>query len=144
MSFQKLLFITLLFLCSATICLSQTKTIAAEVKSSAAYAEIILRQTEVESDLEELLVSYTEEFPKVKELRYELKLLQTDFNKIAKMKPNEAGKLTQALGKLLVRKAQVATDYWFLKERYNEEHPDVKKAKRKLQIFENAVKKIMD
>ncbi len=137
--------VSLIFI-TASICFSQTKAepVSESVRSSAAYAEIILRTTELESELEELLISYTEEFPKVKELRYELKLLQNDLERISKIKQTEAGKLTLALGKLIVRKAEVATDYWVLRNRYNDEHPDAKKAKRKLEIFENAVRKIMD
>ena len=40
------------------------------VKSSPAYAEILLRKTELESDVESLLISYTEDFPKIKENKF--------------------------------------------------------------------------
>jgi hypothetical protein len=145
MKYRNLFLIVSLVLISAALSPAQTKTAAPpeSVRASPAFAEIILRSTELESELEELLTSYTEEFPRVKERRYELKFLQADLERISKMKPAEAGKLTLALGKLLVRRAQLATDHQFLKDRYNEEHPDVKKAKRKLDIFDNAIKKIM-
>ena len=123
--------------------ISHAQNVSNEVRSSAAFAEVVLRMAELESQLEELLVSYTEEFPKVKESRYELSVLQNDLNYMARMKPSEHGKLTQALGKLLVRKAELATDYWVIEKRYNKEHPDAKKAKRKLDIFEKAVAKIL-
>ncbi len=118
--------------------------VSQEVKSSAAFAEIILRQAEIESELDALIFSYTEEFPKVKESRYELAILQIDLDNMSKMKVSETNKLTPALGKLLVRRAQLATDYWVTKNRLSDEHPDAKKAKRKLDIFDKAVKKILD
>ena len=113
------------------------------VKSSAAFAEIILRQAELESDLGELLVSYTAEHPKVQETQYELKALKNDLIYIAKFKGSQTNVLTQALGKLLVRRAQIATDYWVMQSRLNDEHPNTKKAKRKLEVFNNAIKKIL-
>ncbi len=118
--------------------------IAQEVRSSATFAELVLRTAELEAELDALLYSYTEEFPRVKKTRYELQLLQSDLDRISKMNASEAQKLTQALGKLLLRRAELATDYWVIKNRVSEEHPDTIKAKRKLQIFENAVKKILD
>ncbi len=35
------------------------------IKSTAAYAEVLLRKTELEATLEDLSVAYTEDFPKV-------------------------------------------------------------------------------
>ncbi len=117
--------------------------IAREVRSSAAYAEILLQQTELEAELEELLVSYKEEFPKVKELRYELGVLKKELARILQLRASESDKLTLALGKLMVRKAALSTNYWTLKNRFNNTHPKVKRAKRKLEIFEKAIKKIL-
>lgn len=112
-------------------------------KSSPAYSEVLLRKTERESELEEFLIDYTEDFPKVKELRFELDLIQKEINKILAVNASEAGKLTLALGKLMVRKAELETDWWNLQRRYNAEHPEVKRAKRKLEVFEKAVKEIL-
>lgn len=112
-------------------------------KSSPAYSEILLRKTERESQLEEFLLDYTEDFPKVKELRFELDLIQKEMNKILSVNAAEAGKLTLALGKLIVRKAELETDWWNLQRQYNAEHPEVKRAKRKVEVFERAVKEIL-
>jgi hypothetical protein len=142
MKTTKLLFAVIVIISFSALVSAQK--VSQEVKSSAAYAEVILRTTEIESDLEELLVSYTDEFPKVKEARFELKLLQNDLTTITKMKGAETNKLTQALGKLLVRRAQIATDYWNLQNRLSDEHPDTKKAKRKLEIFEKALRQILN
>ncbi len=43
----------------------------------------------------------------------------------------------------MVRKAEIATDYQNLKSRYDDEHPQTKRAKRKLEIFDNAINEIM-
>ncbi len=153
MKYTKLLFILLIILAFSFTANGQLRSrkakksipppISQEVKSSAAFAEIILRATELESNLQGLLVGYTKEHPKVKEIRYELNLLQKDLSNMSKMRGSETRKLNQALGKLLVRKAQITTNYWVIKSRYSDEHPDAKKAKRKVEIFEKAVRQIL-
>lgn len=111
------------------------------IKSSSAYAEILLRKTELDSEVESLLESYTEDFPKLKESRYELGLIQKDLDKI--LAQTDVSKLTLALGKMLVRRATLNTNLWALQTKYGAEHPEVKRAKRKVLSFDNAVKEIM-
>lgn len=111
------------------------------IKSSSAYAELLLRKTELDSEAESLLASYTEDYPKVKESRYELGLIQRDFEKI--LMQTDTSKLTLALGKLLVRRAELNTTLWVLQSRYGANHPEVKRAVRKVASFDNAVKEIM-
>ena len=118
------------------------QTISA-IKSSPAFAEILLRRTERESELEEFLLDYTEEFPKVKEIRFELGLIQKELDKITAVKISESGKLTLALGKLMVRKTEIETDLWNLRRQYNDDHPEVKRAKRKAEVYERAIKEIL-
>ncbi|NNE99058.1 MAG: hypothetical protein HKN25_08570 [Pyrinomonadaceae bacterium] len=113
------------------------------IRHSPAFAELILRRAELESSLAELLVSYKEEFPKVKETRYELDVIRADIKEISSTSASQTGKLTLSLGKLLVRRAELATDYWVLKNRYSDQHPSTKKSKRKLEIFERAIKEII-
>jgi hypothetical protein len=113
------------------------------LKSSPAYAEILLRRTELEAALEDLLVRFTEDYPKIKETRYESALLEKELNRLLTVKPEEASKLSQALGKLIVRKAELETDLWALQQRYSDEHEDVKRAKRKVAAFEKAIREIL-
>ncbi len=145
--------LTVVFLAiSSQICLSQTivknkpnpttPTVSQNIKSSPAYAEVILRKTELMSDLESMLVEYTEDYPKVKESRYETGLLQKELDKILAVNTADSGKLTAALGKLIVRKCELETDLWSLQKQFNDEHPDVKRAKRKVEIFDAAIKDI--
>ncbi|MBX7172490.1 MAG: hypothetical protein K1X72_16095 [Pyrinomonadaceae bacterium] len=111
------------------------------VKSSPAYAELLLRKVELESEVESLLVTYKEDYPKVKEANHELGLIQKDLEKL--LIQTDAVKLTLALGKLMVRKNELETDYWALQTRLGDEHPDVKRAKKKILSFENAIKEIL-
>jgi hypothetical protein len=112
--------------------------------SSAAYAEVLLKKTELQSEVESLALEYTEEFPKVKEIRHVLGLVDRDIARLAKVKPTEASKLTLALGRLIVRRIELETDVWNLQRNYKDEHPDVKRAKRKVEIYENAISEILN
>ncbi|MEZ5307386.1 MAG: hypothetical protein R2684_09600 [Pyrinomonadaceae bacterium] len=117
--------------------------ISAEIRATPAFAEILLRRTELESTLEEMLVTYTDEFPRVISTRYELGLINAELTNFGKMKSTDAPKLTLALGKLLVKRAELATNYWVLANKYNDQHPDSKKAKKKLEIYDRAISEIL-
>lgn len=142
-------FILILF--SALFAQAQMKTkietaktaTAQAVKSSPAYAELLLRKTERAAELEDLLIEYTEDFPKVKELRSELDLINREMNRITAVNAADAGKLTLALGKLMSRKIDLEMEYSNLQSQYKDEHPDVKQAKRKVEVFEAAIKEIL-
>lgn len=113
------------------------------IRSTPAYAEVLLRKTDLEADLEDMIVSYTEENPKVKNTRYELGLINAALDKILAVDAAQASKLTLALGKLIVRKAQLETDLWSLQTKYGKDHVEVKRATRKVDVFEKAVKEIL-
>jgi hypothetical protein len=122
----------------------QSATSAADqqaVLSSPAFAEVLLRKTELQADLESLLTEYTEDYPKVKESRYELSMLQKESDRLMGVK--ETSKLTLALGKLIVRKCELETELWSLLNQYKEGHPDVKRAQKKVDIFEQAIRQIL-
>lgn len=116
---------------------------APEAKSSPAYAEVLLKKTELQADLESLLVEYTEDYPKIKEIRFMLELIQKESQRLTSVKPSDTSKLTLALGKLIVRKIELETDMWGLQRNYKDEHPDVKRAKRKVDIYKAAIKEIL-
>ncbi len=113
------------------------------IRSTPAYAEVLLRKTELESDLESLLVDYTEDYPKIKEGRLELGLIKKEMDRLLAIKPADSPKLTLALGKLIVRKIALQTELESLLQQYKEGHPDVKRARRKVEIFEQAIKEIL-
>ena len=113
------------------------------VRSSAAFSEVILRRAELEADLESQLMEFTEEYPKVKADRYTLSQLQKQLDVLMATKPADVSKLTLALGKLMVKKAELDTDLWSLQQGLADGHPDVKRAKRKVEIFDKAIKDIL-
>lgn len=142
----KLLFILSIIFVSSLCVAAQTKTVtqkpsANAAKSSAAYSEVILRKTELSAELETLLLDYTDEFPKVKELRFEIGLLQKDLEKILAV--SDVSKLSTALGKLIVRRVQLQVDLWVLQKQYADEYPEVKRTKKKIEIYEQSIKDIL-
>lgn len=122
---------------------SPTAGPAENVRSSPAFAEILLRRTEMEAEVESLVLEYTDEFPKVKELRQGILLLNKESDRLFKVTPEKADSLTLALGKLMVRKVEAEVDLWRPQQSYADGHPDVKRAKRRLEIFEKAIKEIL-
>lgn len=119
----------------------KTVSSANPVKATAAYAELLLRRAELESDVESFLESYTEENPKVKAAKYELALVNKDLAQL--LTQTDTNKLTLSLGKLLVRKNELATELWTLQNQYDKENPQVKRAQRKLLSFQQAIKEIL-
>ena len=113
------------------------------IRSSAAYSEVLLRKTELLSDLESIVGDYTEENPKVIDIRYELGLLNKEIDRLFGVKPTETSKLTEALGKMIVRKVSLETDLARLRRAHKDDYPDVKRMKRKVEIFEAAVKEVL-
>lgn len=143
-----------LFLAAASSNFAQTATPtsrpAAEprpevhVASSAAYAELLLRRTELEAELESLVLEYTDEYPRIREIRYVLALVGRDSARLGRVKPADATRLTLSLGKLLVRRMELETELWKLRAGYKDEHPEVKRAKRKVEIYDSAINDILN
>jgi hypothetical protein len=122
---------------------ASTPDAAQIIKGTPAYAEVLFRRTELEADLESLLVDYTEDYPKIKEIRLELSLIKKETDRLLAVKQADASKLTLALGKLIVRKITLQTELEALLLQYKDEHPDVKRARRRVAIFEGAIKEIL-
>ena len=138
----KQLFITgLLFALSAIAASAQND--AGPIRSSPAYAEILLRKTELLADLDAYSEQYTEQNPRIIDARFELAALDKALEKVYGVKPSETGKLTLALGKLIVKRAELETTLNRLTRSYNKDHPDVKRAKRRVDIFENSINEIL-
>ena len=113
------------------------------IKSSPAFAELLLHRTELQSDLDSLLADYTEEYPKVKAIRVELGFLKVEMDRLLAVSSADAGKLTLALGQLMLRKVSLETELDVLRTQFKDEHPDVRKAKKKVETFESAIKEIL-
>lgn len=112
-------------------------------KATAAYAEVALKRADVEAELESLLVEYTDEFPKVKELKFALTRIDAEGTRLGTIKGADRDRATTALGKLMVRKVEAEIDLWKVQQDYADVHPDVKRAKKKVEIYEKAIKEIL-
>ena len=113
------------------------------VKSSPAYAELLLQRTELQATLDSLLMDYNETYPKVNELRSQIRLIDVEIGRLLVVKGPDVGRLTIALGKLMLRKVELETELETLKLQYKDEHPDVRKTKRQVETFESAIKEIL-
>ena len=120
-----------------------TPTIVQGAKATAAYAEVALKRADIEAELESLLVEYTDEFPKVKELKYALARIDVEATRLGSIKTADRDRASAALGKLMVRKVEAEIGLWKLQEDYADTHPEVKRAKRKVEIYERAIKDIL-
>src|SRR5215203_3999113 len=79
---------------------------AANLKATAAYAEVALRRAEMEEEVESLLLDYTDDFPRIKELKFALGRVKAESDRLTAITAAENGKATTALGKLIVRKIE--------------------------------------
>jgi hypothetical protein len=137
-----------LFFAATTVAQDKNRIVASpeainSVKSSPAYAEVILRRTELQADLESFTPDYTEENPKIVDIRFELKLLIEANDRLFSVRPTEMSKLTLALGRMMVREIGLEVELHRLQRTYNADHPDVKRAKRKVDIYKAAIKEIL-
>jgi hypothetical protein len=140
--------LTVIILAASFVSFAQTKTAAkpaadVNVRSTPAYAEVLLRRTELEAEAESLLMEFTEEYPKVKDIRMELEILKAEADRLLAVKPADHGKLTIALGKLVLGKVTRAAALKRLQAQYQDGHPSVRKEKRMVEIFEAAIKEIL-
>lgn len=120
-----------------------TPTTVQSGKATAAYAEVALKRADVEAELESLLVEYTDEFPKVKEFRFALTRIDAEATRLGTIKAAERDRATAALGKLMVRKVEAEIELWKVQQDYADAHPDVKRAKKKVEIYEKAIKEVL-
>jgi predicted nuclease with TOPRIM domain len=116
---------------------------AAAIKGTQAYAEVLLRKTELLADLEAFSPDYTEANPRMLELRAELSSIEKSLTRILAVKPSEAGRLTEALGRMMVKKAGLEADLQHLSRQYNKDYPDVKRAQRRVDLYESAISDIL-
>lgn len=118
-------------------------TTSKAIKSSPAYSALILKRTLVKADLEEMLVTYTEDFPKVVDARHEIDLLNFELTRLLETKVTESCKLSDSLGQLILKKTEIEMELWNLKKKYKEDHPEIIRTKRKLNTFEKGIVEVL-
>ena len=115
----------------------------AHVLASAAYAEVSLRYVEVSAEIDAMLEDYTENHPSVLKARLVRASLTADNLRMRSVKPEDAGKLTAALGKTIVRKAELLADYKSLERQYPADSAEVRRAKKRYEYFAAVVDEIL-
>ena len=113
------------------------------LQSTPAFAEVLLREIEIRAEVEAMADDYTDEHPKLKELRFALGAVQKEKSKLSAIPAAEFEKLTLSLGKLMVRKVDAEIELWRLQQTLADGHPDVKRARKRVEIFEAAIKEIL-
>jgi hypothetical protein len=113
------------------------------IRSSPAYAEVLLRKTELEAELESQLLDHTEEFPKVKDIRMELELMRSEMDRLLAVKAADVQKLSSALGRLILAKIGHQTKLRQLRLQYSDDHPTVRRQRKTVEIYEAAIKEIL-
>jgi len=112
------------------------------IRASAAYSVVLLRKTELEADLISYVDDYTEENPRVIDARFELASINKEVDRMFTISPSETQRLTEATGKLILRKAELETEMNRLLRTYKPDHPQVKRITRKIEIYHKALKQI--
>jgi uncharacterized protein involved in exopolysaccharide biosynthesis len=141
--------VTSIVVLSATLCCitahgqSNDYSKSVPIRSTPAYGDLLLEKTELQSSLEALLLDYTEQYPKVKDLRSQLGFLQAEIERLLAVKPEYAGRLSDALGKLMLRKVELESNLETLRAQYKDDHPEVKRLRRKIDSYEAAIKEIL-
>lgn len=112
-------------------------------KATAAFAEVALKRAEMEAELESLLLDYTDEYPRLKELIFSVGRIKAESERLTAIPQDQMEKATVALGKLIVRKIEAEVELWKLQQSYADGHPEVKRAKKRVDVFEAAIKEIL-
>ncbi|MBL8180281.1 MAG: hypothetical protein JNL64_01580 [Blastocatellia bacterium] len=121
---------------------TQQNTEVGPIRSSAAYSVVMLRRTELEADLVSFVEDYTEENPRVIDARFELASINKEVDRMFTISPSETQRLTESTGKLILRKAELETEKNRLLRTYKQDHPQVKRITKKIEIFQKALKQI--
>lgn len=145
-------FTTLFILVVSACCFAQAETAGKNkttanpptYRSSPAYAELLLKRTEMMAELEAVLLEYTEDYPRVRDIRHALTLIERETTRLNNVKAADHSRLTLALGKLINRKIELELELWILQKNYKDDHPDVKRAKRRVEIYETAIAEVMN
>lgn len=123
---------------------AQAPDAQSSVKTSPAYAEIMVRKVELQSDLEAMLLDYKEEFPKIRSMRREIEILDASIEMLMKLPPSANGKMTSTVGRLIVRRAELETESTETAARYGVDHPEVRRAKKRVEVFERAIRELLN
>ncbi len=123
--------------------ISRAQAATDSVRATSAYAELLLKRTELKADLESVTGDYTETNPKLLDLRFELAGADRALARLLSVKANDVGKLTLALGKMMLRKLELETEQARLLRRYSKDHPEVRRLNKRIEIYELSISEIL-
>ena len=116
---------------------------SSSIKSSAAYIELILHKAGIEAELLDMSVEYTDEYPKVKELKLEVQFVQAELVNLQELSAAVLPRLTESFARLLLQKIKMQVDLAGLRAVHKDDHPDVKRAMHRVDIYEKAIKDVL-
>lgn len=128
---------------SATTVTVQPVAEVSKVADTGAYAEVFAARVEAEAELKVLTTDLTEETAQVREKKLERDLLDREVRWLTALPSTSHEKMTTALGRLLVRKTQAEVSLKMLSANYAESFPSVKKARTRIEVYNNEIQKLL-
>ncbi|MDQ3917111.1 MAG: hypothetical protein M3348_01295 [Acidobacteriota bacterium] len=101
-------------------------------KATPAYALLAVRKASVEAELKALSKLYTAAHPDVRGKRFELNAVMVEMEKMRASAGDRVPKLSDAYGKLVLRKVAVETELDGLRRSYAAGHPEVSRKRDEL------------
>lgn len=142
-NFSQFVFSIALILAFAVCSAAQEKIKASKAAATFAYAEVLANRIEAEADLKVLTLDYSDDAPQVKAKKLERDLLGRQIRWLEALPDSSQPKMTVALGKLLVRKALAEAALKTLNETYAEQHPLMKKARARFEVYNSEIEKLL-
>lgn len=124
-----------------TVTISNPTT--SKIAETGAFAEVYAAKVEAEADLKVLTMEYPEGTQQVLEKKFERDLLNRQIRWLEALPSSSYSKMTTALGRLLVRKTQAEAAVKTLSENYADQHPALKKAQMRIEIFNSEIQKLL-
>lgn len=121
-----------------------TQSASCEAKSTAAYAELVLRKVALQSELEGSLATMAKDNPAVVAKQSELDAVAAELDQLCKVPRAKQVYLNENYAKLLLHKVELAGRLKTLLVRYTAEHPDVKRTQAELNALVREMAKIME
>jgi hypothetical protein len=115
----------------------------AKIADTGAFAEVYAAKVEVETELKVLTMDYADETPQVREKKLERDLLEREIRWLEALPSTAHEKMNFALGRLLVKKTQAEAALKNLLQNYADEHPLVKKARTRIEVYNSEVQKLL-
>jgi uncharacterized protein involved in exopolysaccharide biosynthesis len=112
-------------------------------KATPAYAALVLRKAAVEAELESLSGMFTDEHPGVGSKRFELNAVRFELEKLQATESSRVPKLSDAYGRLVLRKVAVEAGLNDLLGSFTPRHPEVLKKRAELLALERELEDIL-